>query len=102
MDKSLTIDQIESTLLKNLLLIISIGLFGFFVGSGIGKGKKISEKITEGKIKYNDKISFINGETSNIKIIGTNSSYVFYLTDETKTVRITPIEGIVKSLEDNK
>ena len=101
-DANLSEKQVKSSLLKTFLFIVSIGLFGFYVGSGIGKGFRMSEKIEKEKIEYNDHIKFINGDESNVEIVGTNSTYLFYLEKENKTVQITPISGIIKSIEKNK
>ena len=102
LDAKLTKDEIKFTLLKNFLFLVAIGLFGFYIGSGIRKGSDMSEKIEKGKIEYNDKIIFINGDESNVDIIGTNSMYLFYLENNNKSVQITPISGIIKSIEINK
>lgn len=101
-DTELTKDEIKSSLLKTFLFIIAIGLFGFYVGSGIGKGFRISEKIKKGEIEFNDQIKFINGDESDVEIVGTNSMYLFYLEKDNKSVQITPISGIIKSIEKNK
>lgn len=100
-DRESNTSEVEGALFKKFLFLFAIVLLGFFVGSGIGKGYNMSKKINEGKIEYNDKLNFTNGEVTEIKILGTNSSYVFYLIKETNTVIITPFEGIVKSIEDN-
>jgi hypothetical protein len=101
-DTELTKDEIKSSLLKTFLFIVAIGLFGFYVGSGIGKGFRMSEKIEKGEIEFNDQIKFINGDESNVEIVGTNSMYLFYLEKNNKSVQITPISGIIKSIEKNK
>ena len=98
----LTKDEIKSSLLKTFLFIIAIGLFGFYVGSGIGKGFRMSEKIENGEIEFNDQIKFISGDVSEVEIVGTNSMYLFYLEKDNKSVQITPISGIIKSIEKNK
>tara|TARA_B110000908_G_C10099397_1_gene377843 strand:- start:42 stop:635 length:594 start_codon:yes stop_codon:yes gene_type:complete len=98
----LTKDEIKSSLLKTFLFIIAIGLFGFYVGSGIGKGLRMSEKIENGEIEFNDQIKFISGDVSEVEIVGTNSMYLFYLEKDNKSVQITPISGIIKSIEKNK
>jgi hypothetical protein len=98
----LTKDEIKSSLLKTFLFIIAIGLFGFYVGSGIGKGFRMSEKIENGEIEFNDQIKFISGDESEVEIVGTNSMYLFYLEKDNKSVQITPISGIIKSIEKNK
>ena len=102
LDADLTESQVKSSLLKTFLFIVSVGLFGFYVGSGIGTGFRMSEKIEKEEIDYNDQIKFINGDESNVEIVGTNSAYIFYLEKENKAVQITPISGIIKSIEKNK
>ncbi|MDT0689162.1 hypothetical protein RM549_05160 [Salegentibacter sp. F188] len=101
-DPDLSANEIESSFFKVFLIMISVGLLGFFVGTGITKGIYTSKRINEGEIEYNDKLNLINGENADIKILGTNSSFIFYLTPEIKTVSITPIEGIVESIVDSK
>jgi len=62
----------------------------------------MSEKIEKGEVEFNDQIKFINGDESNVEIVGTNSMYLFYLEKNNKSVQITPISGIIKSIENNK
>lgn len=102
LDVDLTESQVKSSLLNTFLFLIAIGLFGFYVGAGVGEGFKMSNKIEKGELEFNDHIKFINGEKSNVEIVGTNSGYIFYLERENKTVQITPIIGIIKSFEKNK
>jgi hypothetical protein len=101
-DSGLTSEEVKSSLLKSFLFLISIGLFGFYVGSGIGKGERLLERIEKEKIEYNDRIKFINGDESKVEIVGTNSTYIFYLEKENKTVQIALISGIIKSIGKNK
>ena len=98
-DSDLTKEQVKYSLLKGFMFMISVGLFGFYIGSGIGKGERILKKIEKEEIEYNDRIKFINGDESNIEIVGTNSMYLFYLEKGNKSVQITPISGIIKSIE---
>jgi len=102
LDVDLTESQVKTSLLKTFLFIVAIGLFGFYVGSGVGEGFRMSNKIEKEELEFNDYIKFINGEKSNVEIVGTNSGYIFYLEKENKTVQITPISGIIKSIEENK
>ncbi|WP_025743541.1 hypothetical protein [Aquimarina pacifica] len=98
-DLGLTNEQVKSSLLKSFLFMISIGLFGFYIGSGIGKGERLLKKIEKEEVAYSDRIKFINGDESKVEIVGINSAYIFYLEKENKTVQITPISGIIKSIE---
>lgn len=101
-EEHLSQKEVESTLLASFLLVLAFALMGSFVGFGIGKGWKMSKKIEQGEIKYNDQLSFMNGDIEKVKIVGTNSAYIFYLTNENKTVRITPINGVLKSIDEIK
>ena len=60
------------------------------------------ERIEKEKIEYNDRIKFINEDESKVEIVGTNSTYIFYLEKENKTVQIALISGIIKSIGKNK
>ncbi len=102
LEANLSTSEIEASLLKTFIFLISIGILGFFVGTGMGKGFKMSNKIEKGKIDYNDYIEFINGDKAKVEIVGENSTYIFYLEQGNKTVQITPIGGIIKSIEKNK
>ena len=84
-DSDLTKEQVKSSLLKSFMFIVSIGLFGFYVGSGIGKGERLLEKIEKEEVEYNDRIKFINGDVSSVEIVGTNSMYLFYLEKDNKS-----------------
>lgn len=100
-DSNSSDEEIQTSTLKTLLFLLSLGLFGFFIGTSIGGGGKISSKIQKGEIEYNDQIQFINGGKSVVSIVGTNSTYVFYLVGGNKKIQITPINGIIKSMENN-
>lgn len=78
-----------------------MGLLGFFFGTGWGTGLKKSQRIKNNDIEYNDKLFFINGNSSSVDILGKNSSYIFYLTPENKTVKVSPISGIIQTIEEN-
>lgn len=95
-----TTKEVEGTFTRTFLILISVGLLGFFVGSGIGGGKKLSLKIKNGELEYNDELVFINGDFSKVEIIGKNSSYIFYLEKGMENVKTSPIEGILKSIKE--
>ena len=59
-------------------VLFALGIFGFYIGTGLGGGYKMSKKIKNGEIEYKDQIRFISGEQIQAKIVGTNSAYVFY------------------------
>lgn len=93
--------QLKVNYFKKFTYMFSLGLLGFFFGTGWGTGLKKSQRIINNDIEYNDKLFFINGNSSSVDILGKNSSYIFYLTPENKTVKVSPISGIIQTIEEN-
>ena len=99
-DENLSVGEFEKLLFNFLLTFIFLFIFGSFVGTGMGGGHKVKEKIANNNLAYSDQLNFINGDVDKVEILGKNSSYVFYVTADNKTVMVTPIGGIVKSIEE--
>ena len=74
---------------------------GLFLGSGMD-GKKFAKKVKENKVEYIDNITFVDNTSLNVKIVGTNSSYIFYLKEGHSKVQIAPISGNIKTFEKSK
>lgn len=95
-------DQSEDNIGKNIfevLIVLSMIFFiGIFVGVGYGKGQKLKQKIESGELIYNNEINFIDDELLKAKLIGKNSSYIFYLIEGDTEVKISPINGTIKYL----
>jgi len=98
-DESIPDDEAKASLLTSFMFILALSLFGFFIGTGIGSGARLSQKIEKGELSYIDQIEFTDGKKVDVKIVGINSVYLFYLEKDTKTVKITPIGSVVKSIE---
>lgn len=90
--------------LSNLFMAsFCVGLLGFYLGGGIGAGAKIANKIDDDTLEYNDQISFTDGTSETIHLIGKNSSFLFYLPKGKEEIEITPINnGFLKSIIDKK
>lgn len=76
---------------NKLLLAACIMVLFFFVGIGIGAGKKNGVLLSKGELKPDHQITFANGETIEAKVIGRNSMFLFYVLPNDKQVIITPI-----------
>ena len=85
--------------MKKSAFFLALSLFGFFIGTGIGSGYKLAERIENKELTFDDQIEFVDKNTINVKIVGINSAYVFYVEKEATTVKVTPISGIVRSIE---
>lgn len=84
----------------NLLVLCSAFIFfGFFVGIELGRGSKQKSLIDEGKTQPNYLITFDNGQAQKVKVIGQNSTYLFYVPENSKKLIITLIDGNVKRME---
>lgn len=70
-----------------------------FLGFGIGRGGNVSSKVKEGKIKSTHEIIFNDNDSKQIKIIGQNSSYIFYVTENEREVSISPIVQNIKEIK---
>ncbi len=99
-DPNLPEAETKNRIIKSLLINFAIGIFGFFIGTGIGGGHKIATEIKENKVVYNDTVQFLTGETTQVEIVGKNSSYLFYLTEDRPKVQVSPISGTIKSIEE--
>lgn len=73
-------------------------LLCFFLGLGLGSGSKVASKISNNELKYGYEITFGDGQTKEIYLIGSNSAYYFYVEKGNKNVKIAPV-GAIKSVE---
>jgi hypothetical protein len=88
---------------KNYYIFIAVKflaamLLSSFVGFGFYGGLSTSKKIREGKLDYNYKLNYTSGETEIINVIGSNSSYYFYVAKGNKNIKIAPV-ATIKNLE---
>jgi len=100
-EESASDEEAKNNLLRAFMLFFALLLFGFFIGTGIGSGLRLTKKIENGELSYGDQIEFISNEKINVEIVGINSAYVFYMEKGASNVKITPISGIVKTIEND-
>lgn len=80
------------------LILLFSAIFFMFIGTGIGRGQKVSEQIAEGDLPLNYRIQYSNGEAEEIGIIGQNNSYIFFVREGDKEVTIAPMWSNVTNL----
>jgi hypothetical protein len=91
--------EIQNTLTRTNITGLAFALLGFYIGIGIGSGIKVSQKIKNEKIKYEDQLSYINGQIDTVYLIEKNSSFLFYIPKDKKEIEIAPINnGMLKSI----
>ena len=84
----------ESKTLDFLVVFLSIFLFSFYVGLDIGFGSSTAAKIKRGELAYKDRVVYSATDSANAKILGVNSSYLFYLTEDSPAVKISPVSSL--------
>ena len=84
-----------------LLTMGAIFVFSGYIGLVIGYGGKQQERLQNGEFKADHTLTFIGTakEVLDVKIIGQNSQYVFYVKPGAKTVTVSPIPGNIKSID---
>ncbi|MEB3345615.1 hypothetical protein U6A24_09100 [Aquimarina gracilis] len=80
-------------------LIPIIGTFAFYLGYAIGGGYKLNNRIQTGDFEVNRLIEFSNGETQEVKLLGLNNQYIFYVHKGEKQVITAPISGNIKRIK---
>ena len=81
-----------------VLVMIALYIIGAFVGFGIGRGGKTKKRIENNEIKITHQVTFDNGDTQKVHMLGKNSLYIFYVEENEKEVLISPIEGNIKTI----
>ena len=77
----------------------ALAIFAAYVGLAVGGGMSLRDKIQSGQIKPDHRITFETGETKDVKLIGNNSAYLFYLPIGEKLPIISPIGDHMKHLQ---
>ena len=69
---------------------------------GIGRGGRTKDKIKNNEKEVTHQLIFEDGKIENIKMLGKNSLYVFFVTKNEKEVKIAPIDGNIKLITNLK
>ena len=85
---------------KNAVVtMIAFYVFSVFIGLGIGSGHKTKQRIETNDYKITHQLTFDDGNAQNIKMLGKNRLYVFYVIKGDPEVIIAPIEGNIKMIK---
>lgn len=88
----------QETSQQSILFFMAFMVFSMFIGFGIGRGQKLSERIAAGTFEPNYEITFTNDVTERVKVIGQNSMFIFYAREQDTVVTIAPIQENVRSI----
>jgi hypothetical protein len=94
-----TKQKVSFTPNKGMILFVAVTIFSAYLGYGLGGGKKMQGRLEEGSLKLNYQLTFNDGEQLPVHLIDHNSLYVFYVTENSKSVTVSPVEGNIKKIE---
>lgn len=77
-----------------VVMFFALFLFSFYVGLDLGFGFLTSSKIKKNELKYEDHVQIAGDELRAAKIVGVNSSYLFYLKEGESRVSISPLGAV--------
>ncbi len=95
MDKVFSNEQLS----KSLVIVSAFIIFSAYIGFGLGSGGKTKDRIQSGNFTLNHQLVFNDGDIVQVKLIGHNSQYIFYVLENEKQVKVSPIQGNIKSIE---
>lgn len=81
------------------LMFICFFVFSLFIGLAIRSGNKTNDRIQNDDFKLTHLLLFKDGEQQEIKMLGKNSLYVFYVIKGKDEVSIAPIDGNIKLIK---
>lgn len=84
---------------KNIIGVLMVYFFIFFVSISIGRGASLKNKIKDKKLKENMSLIFKDGSKSDVIRIGQNSSYIFYIENGETQITITPLSENIKKIK---
>lgn len=98
--ENFNIEDAESKefLFNKLITTIMWIYLSLFIGFGFARGRSIYQKIINHKLEFQDKLNFNTGDSKNIYLIDSNSSYYFYIPEGSNHIEIAPL-GSIKSIE---
>ncbi|RAJ16271.1 hypothetical protein [Olleya aquimaris] len=82
-----------------IMFLIALYIMGGFIGFGIGRGQRTQERINDDDYKLTHQITFEDGQVSQVKMLGKNSLYIFYINKGDKEVSIAPIDSNIKLIK---
>lgn len=80
------------------IIFIAIMIFSLYFGYGLGRGRKTMERIKQRDINWSHELVFQDGDRDTVYLLGNNSSYLFYVPQETYQITISPIGDTVKKI----
>ena len=92
----------EPRLIPLELPIVALMIASLLLGTGLGRGIKTADRIATNELEMLDEITFMDGSSEMVYIIGQNTSFLFYVKQGEKETSVSPINGNIKRIKKNQ
>ncbi len=89
----------DENIFRGWVLFSAWLVFSAYLGYGLGGGQKLSQRMQSGDIQPDHRIFFHDREAQEVKVVGSNSTFIFYIEPGSKVVSISPMQENVWKLE---
>lgn len=89
----------KPALVTGELVFVAILIASMLLGTGVGRGLGMNNRMKKQEFKYHDRLEFMDGEKQEVTVVGQNSLYIFYVMEGQTQVSISPINGVIKRIE---
>jgi len=84
------------------LFFTGMVIFSAYIGNGIGAGLVINKKLKDNNLSPDYTLTFQNNDILNVRMIGNNSGYIFYISEGKNVVAVSPIPFTIKKIEEKE
>lgn len=75
-------------------------IFATYIGNGVGGGMSIKSQIANKTLRMDYTITFQDDEVLDVRLVGSNSGFIFYIKEGNQVVTVSPIPYNVKKIEE--
>lgn len=74
-------------------------VFSGYLGFAMGAGRSQAARMADGVLRTDHRVVFANDTTARVRIIGSNSGYLFYVKEGATSVAVSPIKETVRTIQ---
>ncbi len=89
----------KKTDFDSVVRLVAFLLFSMFIGLSLGSAGKVRERIANNTFELTHQLVFQDGTQKSVKVIGQNSTFIFYVEKGDKEVTASPIFANVKLIQ---
>ncbi len=83
----------------SILIPVALGVAAFYLGAAMGSGNKRSKQLQNQELEMREVLTFSDQTQTEVRILGQNSEYLFYVIKGEDNITITPIKSNIRSIE---